>query len=270
MSLVRLLVDAGNSRIKFGLFDDTRDAEGLPKCWNSVTVDVNAELPWSQIRLWPTLEEAQQMASFVTGSNPPEIERVKAGWSPDWSMPLKVDFVAETFPLEVQLPEPAKAGIDRLLNAVAANCLRKSNQPVLIVDSGTATTVDALNDQGVFLGGAILPGFELSARALHHYTALLPMIPLNEFTKEPPTAVGTNTRAAMQSGLFWGQVGAVKELLSQSKTLLDFSEPLVLITGGGGALLSPEIPHSRWMPHLALQGLALVIDEPRSEVAKAE
>ncbi|MCA9071622.1 MAG: type III pantothenate kinase, partial [Planctomycetaceae bacterium] len=153
-------------------------------------------------------------------------------------------------------------GIDRLLNAVAANCVRSKNQPALIVDSGTATTVDTVDQTGAFMGGSILPGFELSARALHHYTALLPLIPLDELNgPKKPIPVGTNTRAAMQSGLYWGQVGAVRELLARSCRSFGFENPLTLLTGGGGALLAAEFPEAQWFPHLSLQGLALVLEE---------
>jgi type III pantothenate kinase len=263
VSLIRLIVDVGNSRIKFGLFTESRDADGLPKCWNSVTADVRSESPWSQIREWQSPEMLESAKGFVAGSNPAEIARVKQTWPAEWAVPIEVGYASDLFPLSVKVPEPGKVGIDRLLNAVAANRVREPGQPVLIVDTGTATTVDVLNGDGEFLGGAILPGFELSARALHLYTALLPLIPLEELSSSTPAAIGPNTRAAMKSGLFWGQVGAVKELLSQTGRALDTRDPLVLITGGGGAMLAPEIPGTRWMPHLSLQGLALVAEEPR-------
>lgn len=262
MSWIRLLVDVGNSRIKFGLFEESRENNGLPKCWNSVTVDAQSPLPWSQIRNWRSLDDLESLRGFITGSNPSGQNRVMEEWPTEWTPPARVGFSSTSFPLAVKLPEPAKAGIDRLLNAVAANCLRPQDRPVLIVDSGTATTVDAVSPAGEFLGGAILPGFELSARALHHYTALLPLIPLEDLIRPTrPDAVGTNTRAAMQSGLYWGQVGAVRELLSQSCENLGFQNPLVLLTGGGGALLAAEFPAAKWLPHLSLQGLALVLED---------
>ena len=267
MSLLRLLVDAGNSRVKFGLFDGSREPSGLPICGSSVAVAVQSAWPWEEIRRWRLPDELREASSFVAGSNPAEIARLLEAWPEEWHAPQKIGYSQETFPLVVELPEPQKAGIDRLLNAVAANSFRDPNRPVLIVDSGTATTVDAVSSRGHFLGGAILPGFELSALALHHYTALLPLIPLEDLSASaPPKAVGTNTRAAMQSGLFWGQVGAVKELLDQSRRQLGFQDPLILTTGGGGELLAPQIDGARWMPHLSLQGLDLVIDElrPRS------
>lgn len=262
MSNTRLLVDVGNSRIKFGLFDESRETHGLPKCWNSVTVDVQTALPWSQIRDWRSLDELATLRGFITGSNPSGQKYVEQEWPPEWITPARVGFSVESFPLIVKLPEPSKAGIDRLLNAVAANCLRSENRPVLVVDSGTATTVDAVSADGEFLGGSILPGFELSARALHHYTALLPLIPLEELNGPThPDAVGTNTRAAMRSGLYWGQVGAVRELLTKSRESLGLENPLILLTGGGGALLAAEFPEAEWFPHLSLQGLALVLED---------
>jgi type III pantothenate kinase len=260
VSISRLLVDVGNSRVKFGLFTEAKHSEGLPKCWHSTTADVRAEYPWSQIRDWLLSEDLQTVEGYIAGSNPPEILRVKQTWPDDWPSPVQLAYAEELFPLQVELPDPRKAGMDRLLNAVAANVLRKRHQPALIVDSGTATTIDAVRSDGAFLGGAILPGFDLCARALHHYTALLPLIPLEELSELVPDAIGQNTRAAMRSGLFWGQVGAVKELLAQASRSLASEEPLILVTGGGGALLMRELPDAQWLPHLSLQGLALVVE----------
>ena len=79
-------------------------------------------------------------------------------------------------PLEVELEHPDKVGIDRLLNAVAANRRRQEHVAAILVDAGSAVTVDYLDGNGVFRGGAIFPGFRLMARALHDYTALLPIV----------------------------------------------------------------------------------------------
>lgn len=260
MSLSRILVDVGNSRVKFGLFTEAKHSDGLPKCWHSTTTPVQAECPWSQVRDWLSSAKLPLPKGYISGSNPPEIARVKRSWPNDWPIPTELGYAEELFPLTVQLPQPQKAGIDRLLNAVAANALRKPGQPALIVDTGTATTVDAVSSDGAFLGGAILPGFELCARALHHYTALLPLIPLEELSEHVPESLGNNTRAAMRSGLYWGQVGAVKELLAQGSLSLKCDDPLILVTGGGGALLMRELAQARWLPHLSLQGLALVVE----------
>jgi type III pantothenate kinase len=127
---------------------------------------------------------------------------------------------------------------------------------MVIIDSGTATTVDVVSTQGAFEGGAILPGFQLCSRALHQYTALLPRIANDELTGPPPP-LGKNTRDAIRSGLFWGQLGAVKELVRHLRQQLP-DEPMIVVTGGAGRLLAPQFPKALHEPYLALQGLAIV------------
>ena len=117
-------------------------------------------------------------------------------------------------PLVVKLPRPDMVGVDRLLDALAANRLRTPGRPAVVVDVGSAITVDLVDADGAFLGGAILPGIAMSARALHEFTDLLPQIDMAELA-EPPPALGTATVAAMRSGLFWGAVGAVRQLVEQ-------------------------------------------------------
>jgi type III pantothenate kinase len=141
------LVDVGNSRVKFGVFTDATHSDGLPKCWHSTTVNVQQACPWTQIRSWFSADDRQTVAGHIAGSNPPEIARVKQSWPRDWPAPITMGYAEELFPLKVELAEPQKAGIDRLLNAVAANALRKPSQPALIVDTGTATTIDAVNSE---------------------------------------------------------------------------------------------------------------------------
>ena len=121
---------------------------------------------------------------------------------------------AGDLPLEVRLERPDMVGIDRLVDAVAVNRLREPGRPAVIVDVGTAITVDLVSADGAFLGGAILPGIQMSARALHEFTDLLPLVDVSELTAPPP-ALGTATESAMESGLFWGAVGAIRQLIEQ-------------------------------------------------------
>ena len=112
-------------------------------------------------------------------------------------------------PIKAAVEYPNRVGIDRLAGAVAANRLRHSARLAIIVDVGSAITVDLVNSQGIFCGGAILPGIGMSARALHEFTDLLPHSPLEELTGPPP-ALGTATLPAIHSGLYWGAVGAMR------------------------------------------------------------
>jgi type III pantothenate kinase len=118
-------------------------------------------------------------------------------------------------PLEIEVDFPERVGIDRLLNAVAANAIRDLSQPAIIVNSGTAVTVDLVGGEGAFLGGAILPGILLSAKALHAETTTLPHVDPWKLLKDEPPVLGKNTEAAIASGLYWGHLGAVRELVGR-------------------------------------------------------
>jgi len=108
------------------------------------------------------------------------------------------------------------------------------------------------------LGGAILPGFGLLARSLHRYTALLPLVTLEELGTGPTEAVGEDTIAAIRSGLFFGQLGAVRELVAEMSGSLEGAAPELFLTGGGGPLLATALTEARLVPHLGLRGLAEV------------
>jgi len=265
-SLQQLAIDVGNSRIKFVLLETDLQAEErkqLPLVVNTCSTLIEKPLPWEQIKGWFNSPLDTTCQTVVAGSNPLGIEKVVKNW-PQGKLPTPIEILnTEDFPLEICVDKPRKVGIDRLLNAVAAHRLQDSEQAAIIIDSGTATTVDVVNPNGSFAGGTILPGFELSAKALHNYTALLPLIPVDELRQAEPVILGKNTTDAIRSGLFWGQLGAVRELVSQLGNQLQSDAgqmaPLVLLTGGGSDLLEPHLEGSvRFEPLLTLQGLALV------------
>ena len=260
-----LAVDVGNSRIKFGLFDLAAVGGGLPELIESLAVAPDGPVPWDEISSWPGEPEVRS-PSIVAGSNPVVRDALVSGWPGGRSAPWVLED-ADRLPLRVGLDEPARTGIDRLLNAVAANRLSTDGRPVIIVDSGTATTVDAVDADGVFLGGAILPGFGLLARSLQRYTALLPLITLEELGTGPPPAVGGDTTAAIKSGLFYGQLGAVRELAAALGDALGDETAEMFLTGGGGPLLASALPEARLVPHLGLYGLAEVFLVDASEVS---
>jgi type III pantothenate kinase len=253
-------IDVGNSRIKLGLFEkNAHVAAGrqLPPYVQSMAVELDEDIPWHELSQWA--KQAAGVVSLVVlgGVNPRGRDKVLDGWPATcWPRPVVLDnpFV---LPLEIHVDSPRAVGIDRLLNAIAANVIRPPGKAMIIVDSGTATTVDVVSADGTFEGGAILPGFQLCSRALHQYTALLPRIANDELAGPPPHPLGKNTRDAIRSGLFWGQLGAVKELVRHLRQQLP-DEPMTVVTGGAGRLLVPQLPKAIHEPYLALQGLAIV------------
>jgi type III pantothenate kinase len=256
-----LVIDAGNTRAKWGVLAGAEpDAGALPRCQRSGAVELGAPLPWSELICD---HGTAGRCAAITGSNPHEAARIADEWPHNWSPPLIVHD-RRSFPIAIDVDFPEQVGIDRLLTAIAANVVRTSDQPAIIIDSGTATTVNFVDPRGHFCGGAILPGFDLCARALHEYTALLPLIEMTDVldSSATPAELGRNTHAAISSGLYWGHVGAVKELLQRMTagcSAMSATLPLVLLTGGAAPLLRPHLPDSiRLEPHLALQGLAIV------------
>ena len=235
-----------------------RRAACLPDCMAATAVAHGQLVNWDKLRREFEIRRDDIVRGFLTGSNPEGVGAIHGGWPKDWPDPTFFDDVLE-FPLEIRLEKPNHAGIDRILNAVACNTIRPEGVPAVIVDTGTATTVDAVSPEGAFEGGSILPGFELCARALHQYTALLPFVTVDEMCNESHEPLGTNTREALRSGLLWGQIGGIRELVKQLSERWTVA-PIVVLTGGAGPLAAPELPEARWEPCLSLQGLAVVVE----------
>jgi len=256
-----MCVDVGNSRTKFGLFrreEGPRHRNALPDCLAAMAIPHGQLVNWEKLRRDFEIRRDARVCGFLTGSNPDAVGVIRSDWPKDWLEPTFLDDVLN-FPLEIRLEKPNHAGIDRILNAVACNTIRPEGVPAVIVDTGTATTVDAVSPEGAFEGGSILPGFELSARALHQYTALLPFVTVDEMCNESHEPLGTNTREALRSGLLWGQIGGIRELVKRLSERWS-AAPIVLLTGGGAPLAAPELPEARWEPCLSLQGLAVVVE----------
>jgi type III pantothenate kinase len=118
------------------------------------------------------------------------------------------------------------AGADRICNTVGASMLFPS-MPVVVVDFGTATTFDVVDEEGSYCGGAIAPGINLSIEALVNATAQLPRI----VVERPQQVIGTNTVACMHSGVFWGYVGLIEGIVARIKG--EFGKPMKVISTGG-------------------------------------
>lgn len=255
-----LAVDVGNTRIKFGVFDGSARAgsPALLECLATCAVPVGdvLDLPHVMKQLAPW--HARLKRAVVAGVHPPAIANLLSRWPGQaWPAAVTIDSAAE-LPLRVDLEHPDGVGIDRLLEAVAANLLRHPDEPAIVIASGTATTIDLVSTGGAFKGGAILPGLDLGARALHQYTALLPRIEVSDLFADAVSPLGKNTCEAIKSGLLYGQIGAIRELtarLSESAR----RPPLQLITGGNGQALAAALGQPyRFESELALRGLAWV------------
>ena len=120
----------------------------------------------------------------------------------------------------------AGAGADRICNSVGASILFP-NTPVVVVDFGTATNFDVVDEEGSYCGGAIAPGINLSIEALVNATALLPRI----VVEKPAQVIGTTTVACMHTGVFWGYVGLIEGIVNRIKK--EFGRPMKVVSTGG-------------------------------------
>ncbi|WP_409434124.1 type III pantothenate kinase [Litorimonas sp. RW-G-Af-16] len=149
----------------------------------------------------------------------------------------------------VRIDQPQQVGADRLVNALGA--VTKYKGPLIIIDSGTATTFDIVSADRHFEGGVIAPGINLSMRALHEAAAQLPRIEI----KKPDHVVGKDTVSAMQSGVFWGYIGLIDGLVRQIRKE-DGRDFTVIGTGGVASLFegsSETITH--YDSQLTIDGL---------------
>lgn len=157
-------------------------------------------------------------------------------------------------PIETHLRHPEQIGVDRLCAAVAA--FDRLGVPCAIADIGTAVTVDCVDAEGKFLGGAILPGLALSAECLHTGTAELPRVDLTS----PDWVYGRDTREAIVGGLVYGARGAIRALVEAYATDLG-QWPLVIATGGDAELVVDEAAQGELVqaivPDLVLRGIAI-------------
>jgi type III pantothenate kinase len=256
-------VDVGNARFKLGLFppdhgDKADDHGRLPNPVRTMVLS-GGTFDLDRIDAWLQGRPPGDVAWWIASVNRPAATRL-IDWLRDHRPGEAVTLLAAgDLPLEVALPRPDMVGIDRLLDAVAANHLRRPDRPAITVDLGTAITVDAVSSTGVFLGGAILPGVEMSARALHAFTDLLPLLDPSAVTKAP-RALGTSTTEAMQAGLVWGAVGAIRQLVSQLGKDLGSPgfPPQVFLTGGAGPVVAELVGcDAEHVPGLLLAGIAL-------------
>jgi type III pantothenate kinase len=186
-----------------------------------------------------------------------EGQRVLAKWVETHRPQDDFRVLAHTdLPLTVRVDFPERVGVDRLAAAVAANAIRQPGRPAIVVDAGSAVTVDVVACDGAFEGGVILAGFRMQAEALFGNADLLPLAILAPHD-EPPPVLGKNTEAAIRSGLFWGAVGAVRELVERMSAELT-EPPHVFVTGGDLKRLAPLVGGDAvFVPNMVLAGLAI-------------
>lgn len=242
-----VLMDIGNSSIKAATWLDGKRGEAR-------TVATTAEEAVAVMKtLWEALPENVARGVALCSVCPPVLAEIRAAASSHAMEPLLVIGEDIPAPIAADVNEPEKVGTDRLCAAAAAFDLFKT--ACVVADFGTALTIDLVADNGIFLGGTILPGMRLSARALHEHTALLPLVEIGQ----PSGTLGKDTIQAIRFGVFAMMCGALREITERYATEIGKWPPLV-VSGGDAASVAGSCDFiDRVAPDLCLDGIALAV-----------
>jgi type III pantothenate kinase len=229
-----LAIDTGNTNTVFAVFDREGTIRGQ---WRSST---NINRTGDEIGVWlnqvmtiDQLNSREVDAVIIATVVPATLFNLRYMCRRYFGVqPLVVGSADVELGLRILVDRPEEVGADRLVNAVAAQA--EYGGPLVIVDFGTATTFDVIDDEGSYLGGAIAPGINLSLEALHMASAQLPRVAIGR----PDRVIGKGTVQAMRSGIFWGYVGLVEGMVHRIGQ--EYGADLNAIATGGLASLFIE------------------------------
>ncbi len=242
-----LAINVGNTRVQLGAFIDGKLLE------HETLAGAGDESAWPQAvkSLAKPLRDAGDFIALMASVNDALAGKITKIVEAELSIDVVRTERDVSIPIGRQLDRESIIGEDRLLTAAAA--YEKAQQACVVVDAGTAVTVDFVDGAGTFHGGAILPGATMQLNAMHEHTAQLPEL---RFTK-PDEAIGHNTAQAMLDGVFHGIRGAVRELVEKYAEFYG-AYPMVIATGGDAETLFRDYELVEAIaPGLALEGLAL-------------
>lgn len=256
-----LAIDVGNTNITFAAFSGT----SLLNEWRIAT---SATRTAEEYGVW--LSQAMSLdkvnlsdiKDVIIGTVVPEALFNLKGMCKRYfnCAPLVIGDPGVDLGMTPQIDNPKEAGADRLVDAVAAHS--KYGGPLIVLDFGTATTLDVVDVDGNYAGGVIAPGVNLSLDALHHAAAKLPRIAV----EKPSKVIGKNTLECMQSGIYWGYVSMIEGLITRIQA--EFGQDLKTIATGG---LAPLFAKGTKMidtvdPDLTLFGLVEIYRKNRISI----
>ena len=235
-----VVVDIGNSRMKWGLVRGGRIAE-------IAALDFERG-SWVQQGLAWDVDPGSDW--YVASVNPPVFDRFKKALGDV----IRIESYRQ-IPLKLDVDTPESVGLDRVLACLAAKEHAQIRGPFLVVQAGTALVINLVNAAGAFAGGAILPGLALMARSLRKHTAQLPEVVIDKSQEPIP---GRTTRDAIRTGIYWASIGAILTL----RASFAHGEILpIYLTGGDAELLLASIPEPvAHLPDLVLEGIRITAE----------
>ncbi len=249
-----MAIDTGNTNTVYAVFADDGGIRGE---WRAST-DVNRTADETGVWLLQLLQlagidRAEITAAIVASVVPAAVFGLRTFCRRYLHVqPLVVGTPEVDIGIEVLLDRPEEVGADRLVNAVGA--FVHYGGPKIVVDFGTATTFDVIDERGNYLGGAIAPGVNLSLAALHQASAQLPRVAIGR----PERVIGKSTVQAMRSGIYWGYIGMIEGMIARIRA--ELGAPVGVVATGGLAPLFTECSEvvSHADSDLTLKGLYAV------------
>lgn len=251
-----LAVDVGNTQTQIGVFQ----GEKLAHQWRASTDPTRTAdelaLMFGEFLSLADLSFSRQISGVAISSVVPKAtQELREMTDRYFGFPAVVVEPGIKTGVAIKTDNPREVGADRIANAVAANAMFDGD-PVILVDFGTAITVDAVSGDGEYLGGAIAPGLETSATALFSSTAQIRRVEL----VAPPAAIGKSTVTSVQSGVVFGTAALVDGLVERVRTELGDSARVVA-TGGFAPMIADHCRSiERVDPDLTLHGLRLIFE----------
>jgi type III pantothenate kinase len=248
-----IAIDIGNTTITVALFLNNTE-----KFIESVPGNAPKKLKklltsaWEQVPLVKGAKAQKKNGVVVVSSVRPAWTQLVADiCKKDLDEKIKIIGKDVPLPIATAVDDNMEVGTDRLVSAAAAFAVVQD--AVVVADFGTAVTIDLVDEQGVFLGGCILPGFELSAKALAGGTAKLPRVPV----KKPKDTIGANTTEAINCGLYYSALGALEVAVRRYAEQIG-KWPQVIVTGGAADVIKDDCEFvDSWVPNLAVKGVVL-------------
>jgi type III pantothenate kinase len=258
-----IAVDIGNTNIRVGLFldDEEKLIESIPgksraklaKCLKSA---------WELIPVSQSSREGKRDGVIVVSSVKPAWTKLVEGIAKS-ELDEKPYIIGEDIPLPMStwVDEPDKVGVDRVVSAAAAYAVVED--AIVVVDFGTAVTIDLVDENGIFRGGVICPGFEISAKALKDNTAQLPEVKISK----PAGPYGKNTADAINCGIYYSAIGALQEIIRRYAEEIG-KWPQTVITGAAAKVIADDSEFiDNYVPNLVLKGIVLAYQKYVEEKA---
>jgi len=248
-----IAVDIGNTNITIALY--LKDEEQFIK---SVSGRSRAKLTdffksaWEKIPVAKSSKEEKRDGVIVVCSVKPTWTKLIRQIVKD-NLDEKLHIIGEGIPLPLTLwvDEPDKVGADRVVSAAAAYAVVKD--AVVVADFGTAVTIDLVDEKGIFRGGVICPGLEISAHALKEHTAQLPEVKVTK----PKAPYGKNTDEAIKCGLYYSAVATVQEVIRRYAENLG-KWPHTVLTGSAAKVIKDDCEFmDSYVPNLVVKGIVL-------------